>query len=95
MSTDRTSAPFNLGDQTKVRLPLVMLLTLLAFVASAAVVWSGDHSALADHATTLSTHDQRIRKLEENQADIAVMRNDVLWIRRTLELQQQRDRREP
>jgi hypothetical protein len=92
MSSDRTSPPITLADQTKIRLPLVMLLSLLALVATAAVVWSGDHNAVADHASQLATHDSRIRKLEEEQTDIAVMKNDVRWIRSTLE-QQQHDRR--
>lgn len=90
MPTDRTSPPFNLGEQTKVRLPLLMLLGLLAVVASAAVVWSGDHNAVAEHAATLSDHESRLKQVESSRTDIEVVKNDVQWIRRTIEQQQRR-----
>ena len=87
---DENSLPFNLSDTTKVRLPLVMLLGLVGFVASATLAWSSLRSIADGNSNRLTAHDIRLDRLEANQADIAVMRNDVLWIRKTLE---QRDRR--
>ena len=87
---DETQPPFSIGDQTKVRMPLLMLLGLLGVVASATIAWSTLRATGEDHTAQLVAHDARITKLEANQADIAVMRNDVMWIRKTLEA---RDRR--
>lgn len=85
MSSDRTTLPFNLSEQTRVRLPLVLLLALLGVVASAAIVWNGDHRTVADQAMVLVAHDQRLRRLEESQTSIAVMQRDVDWIRKAIE----------
>lgn len=84
---DRVVPQFNFSDDTRVRLPLVMLVSLLALVAGSAIVWSGDHAAVAEHRTKLDDHAARLRTLEESQTDFAVMKNDVKWIRATLEQQ--------
>lgn len=88
--TERIVPQFNFSDETRIRLPLVMLLSLLAVVAASAVVWSGDHSAVAEHKLKLEDHAARLRALEESQTDFAVMKNDVKWIRSTLEQQARR-----
>ncbi|HSV73445.1 MAG TPA: hypothetical protein VLH79_06775 [Chthonomonadales bacterium] len=89
MRGKETLPPITVGEQTKVRLPLAMLLALLGFVAAGAVVISTDRASVADHTTQLADQAARLRKLEDAQGDIRVMKNDVEWIRKTLE--QRRD----
>jgi len=91
MSSD-TTPPISLGEQTKVRMPLLMLVGLLAAVASATVAITTIRAGTESHTLQLAVHDERLNKLEAAQADLALVKNDVNWIRRTLE---QRDRRTP
>lgn len=92
MSTE-TSMPFFAPDR-KVRTTFAVIISLVAVTATAALVWQGvvstqgDHTRqLAGHDATLSGLDFRVRKLEDGAADIAVIKNNVEWIRRELEKQ--------
>ena len=84
MKNDET---LSLGERTAVRLPLLMLIGLLASIAGATLAWATLRGDVGDHTKTLTTHEERIKRLEESQADLAVIRNDVQWIRRTIEQQ--------
>ena len=75
----------NISELTKVRLPLVMLLTLLGVVAAAAALWREDRGMLFQHSKTLSVQESRIRVLEEAQIKIGILENNVEWIRAHLE----------
>jgi hypothetical protein len=83
-----TRPSWKITETTNVRIPLALLLTLLSVVGYAAVKWSGDHNAVADHTIQISEHEGRIKGLEASKAEIAVMQNDVRWIRATIEQQQ-------
>lgn len=95
--SQENNTTFNIGEQTRIRLPLVMLLGLISVVAAGAVIFASlrgaDSSAveqLAGHSRLLAEHNDRLRKLEEGQAAIAVIQNDVGWIRRELEKPQRK-----
>ena len=80
-----TELPFKLHERRAVSIPLAVLIGLLGAVASAAMVWNGDRTALAANTAQLSEHSQRLRKLEEITTQIEIMKNDVEWIRRIME----------
>lgn len=92
-----SNTTFNIGDQTRIRLPLMMLIGLVCVVASGAAIFASlraaDSSAIEQlvvHSRVLAEHNDRLRKLEEGQAAIAVIQNDVGWIRRELEKPQRK-----
>jgi hypothetical protein len=82
-----TTPPIRLSDQTKIRLPLAMLIALVGIAATAAVVWSGDHKAVQE----IPMIELRVRKLEDGAAAIAVMQRDIEWIRKRLEREDRRN----
>lgn len=73
-----------LSERTAVRLPLALLLAGVAAVASATFVYATQRGEVDDHTKTLANHSTRIERLEQSQADLAVIRNDVRWIREQL-----------
>ncbi len=91
-----TAAPF-LDKTSRVRTTLGTLLALVAITASGVAAWAWAMADIRAHDTRIKTHDaqlgsvdSRVRTLEAAQTDIAVMKNDVQWIRRALEQQQGR-----
>jgi hypothetical protein len=105
MTTDTGTTPaIDVRPEGKVRTTLgtagkiIALVVTLTGAGVAAWVW-----AMADirtlnsdrdaHAQSIRTIDSRVRALEAAQTDIAVMKNDVQWIRQTIERQERtRDR---
>ena len=82
----------SVSESTKIRLPLLLLFSLLAVTATATGAWYSQRSDTAEHARKIHEHEQviqknsaRLDKLEDAQAEIAVIKNDVQWIRRELE----------
>jgi hypothetical protein len=82
---EESAPPINLSEHTRVRLPMLMLVAILASVGSAAAVMATHWAALAEHTVKLTEHHIRLQKLEESQMGILVMKNDVEWIRRHIE----------
>ena len=94
MSHDRTSAPFVHADG-RLRTTLGTIGVIITLTAAGVAAWASARNDITTTArdveaqgTEMRAHDARIRKLEEGQADIRVMKNDVDWIRRTLERQE-------
>jgi hypothetical protein len=88
--SNETTPPIRLSDQTKIRLPLAMLIGLIGIAATAAVIWSGDHRIVQELPAQVGAIETRVRKLEDSQTEIAVMKNDVRWIRQAIAEQQTR-----
>ena len=83
----KTEPTLSLNERTAVRLPLIVLLSILAATATAVIAWARLGDVDSVNARAIEVHERRINKLEEGQADLAVIRNDVQWIRRSLEQQ--------
>lgn len=101
-TADKTAAPFIAAPETKVKTTIGVMLALAGVVAGAtasgvaAWIWTqadvrAHEAKLIGHDTQLGAIDNRVRVLENAQTDIAVMRNDVHWIRQALERQQARE----
>lgn len=78
----------SVSEQTRVRLPLLMLLSIVVTTALATVAWSAIKSDIAvisratdDQELRMKDHELRLKELEKAQADIAVIKNDVRWLR--------------
>ena len=71
--------------ESRVRLPLALLFALVASAASAAFAVAMHRGEVADHSRTLANHELRLERVEASQADLAVIRNDVRWIREQLQ----------
>ncbi len=89
--SNETTPSISLSERTKVRLPLVMLVAIVGAVAAAAIDRSNILTSVEAQRAKLVEQDERLRRLELAQAEIAVMRNDVLWIRRALERERARE----
>lgn len=76
--------PYTIAPESRVRLPIALLFALVASAASAAFAVAMHRSEVADHTRTLANHEQRLERVEASQADLAVIRNDVRWIREQL-----------
>lgn len=83
--SESKSPTLQVDEKTKVRLPLLILLALLGTVATAAGAWSMHSSKIGTLQDSAAQHEKRILKIEEQVQDIAVIKNDVQWIRRELE----------
>lgn len=88
-----TTAPF-IDKAARVRTTLGALGALVAITAAGVAAWVWAMADIRAHETRIKGHDthlgaidHRVRTLEAAQTDIAVMKNDVQWIRRTLEQQ--------
>jgi len=89
--SNETTPSISLSERTKVRLPLVMLVAIVGAVAAAAIDRSNILTSVEAQRAKIAEQDERLRRLEVAQAEIAVMRNDVLWIRRALERERARE----
>lgn len=76
-----SNSTVNVSEQMKVRMPLLVLLSIIGATAAATVAWSAIKTDLAEAARSSSDHETRIKELERAQADIAVIKNDVRWLR--------------
>lgn len=90
----RTSAPWSIHEQTRVKIPLVLLVTLCGVASAAAVVWSGDHNRVAEHEQRLDAYDARLQRLDPMATDIEVIKAELKFIRLQLEQLNRRDGRE-
>jgi len=72
------NTPFEIERSSKLVAPLSLILTFTAAVAIAYAAWDSQK-------VTVANHEDRIKKLEQSQVDIAVIKNNVDWIRRSLE----------
>lgn len=79
------SKSLELNEQQKVRIPLPMLVTILAACAAGAFAWASLTNAVTAMQHEIAGHEARIRQLEENQQDLVVIRTNVDWIKKTLE----------
>jgi HAMP domain-containing protein len=92
--TDRTATPFIHPDgRIKTTTGTIVAIVVVTAAGVAAWTWArADIRSLEGEATStrveLKAIDVRVRSLEAAQTDIAVMKNDVQWIRRTIEQQQ-------
>lgn len=84
--------PFDISEKSRVVMPLVAILAALSLTATAAATWSGLRGEVRDTAADVQRTREdlrlvgdRVKKLEDAQSDIAVLKNDVVWIRRYLE----------
>lgn len=82
---NRSSPPIELSEQQRVRIPLAMLIALLGTCAAGAFAWASITNAVTVMQRELAAHDERIKKLEDNQQEIAAVRTNVDWIKRTME----------
>lgn len=73
-----------ISERTAVRLPLALLLAGVAAVASATFAYAIQRTAVDENTRAIINHAARIERLEQSQADLAVIRNDVRWIREQL-----------
>jgi hypothetical protein len=64
---------------------MLMLLSLLGAVIVSTFAVAMHRSDVQANTRALIDHTTRIERLEASQADIAVIRNDVKWIRQILE----------
>lgn len=73
-----TSRPLAISENKRVTLPFIMLCGLLAITASAAIAYNRIETKTEDH-------EERLKRVETKTEDIAVMKNDLQWIRRAME----------
>ena len=83
--SDDSSPPFKVTERTPVTMPVVLLIVLAGAVISSTLAWADLRATDKTHSESISSQEVRIRRLEEGQADIAVIRNNVDWIRRSIE----------
>lgn len=79
MSEDSTP-PFRVNNETNIRMPLYLLMALLAMCGGAVFTWANISGQVADIPAMklqLAAHDAAL-------ADIKVMKNDIRWIVRAL-----------
>lgn len=89
-----TKTPF-IDASSRWRISLGALAAIIAAVAAGVAAWTiaradtrVNTSDIATHEVALKVIDSRVRALENDRTDIAVMKNDVRWIRSMLEQQQ-------
>lgn len=84
MSNYAATPPISINERTNVRLPLALIFAGVAAVAGATLAYAMQRNTVEAHTIALSSHENRIERLEQSQADLAVIRNDVRWIREQL-----------
>ena len=91
-SSSDTSPPISISDRTVVRLPLLVLVSLLGFAGSIALGYGNlktDIESSAQERAHLAQRQEeqaeRIKALERTIADVPLIKNDVQWIRETME----------
>ncbi len=73
-----TTPPISISENTRVRLPLLMLLAIVGSAAGGAVIANTGREKLAEH-------DRRIMRMEEALADMRDVKRDVEWLRKIFE----------
>jgi uncharacterized protein YlxW (UPF0749 family) len=73
------------SEQTLFRLSIAGALSLLSVVATAAVVWAGDHHAVARHEEEIQVLSEQVRALQLAQKEIEVIKANVTSSKTTLE----------
>lgn len=66
-------------------MPLVLWLSLVGVCTTAGVAYANLTRDVQAAERELKADEDRLNVIEKNQADIAVMRNDVEWLRRNAE----------
>lgn len=89
MSQDR---PIRVDGKRLVSLPTAVLITLLGTTATAAIAWNTFKKDLDSTAATVAEHSKRIEAVETKAEDLREMKNDIGWIKKTME-QDRQDRR--
>jgi hypothetical protein len=92
--SDRTATPF-IHPDGRLKTTVGTMIAIVALTGGGVAAWTwarADIRSLEGDANStrveLKAIDVRVRSLEAAQTDIAVMKNDVQWIRRTIEQQQ-------
>lgn len=80
---DSASIPIN--EKTRITTPVILLIALAGGIISATLAWADLRDIDRKHTGDITNHADRIKRLEDNQAKIDVMQNDIDWIRRNLE----------
>lgn len=73
-----TTPPINLSENTRVRMPLLMMLTVVGSVAAGAMVINSGREKLADL-------DRRMMRVEESIGIVRDVQKDVEWLRKLFE----------
>lgn len=80
-----SNPPIHIREKTVVSVPLFILIAGIGPIFMSAVVWTSLRGDVSTNTDKVSNHEERIKKLEESQRDLAVIKNDVMWIRQSLE----------
>lgn len=98
MQKESTAAPF-IHPDSRFKTTPATIIALVVLIGSGVAAWTWARADIAAEQKTnagqdvqLFTLDTRVRSLEAAQTDIAVMKNDVQWIRRSIERQQKEAR---
>ena len=65
MSEEKTATTFNLSEQSRVRLPLALLISLFGAVALATAGWMTVRADVAQHSIQLSALENEVRSSRE------------------------------
>lgn len=76
-----------ISERTIVSTPLVLLLGGLGPIIGFVVLWTTLRGDVSSHSSRLDEHEKRIQRIEERLTDIAVIKNDVAWMRSIMEQQ--------
>lgn len=81
-----------MSSSRRIVAPAGLIMTVTAAIVAATLAWAELKStdtkyadSLRVHSLDLINHQDRISKLEQNQAKIELIRNDVDWIRQMME----------
>lgn len=69
-----------------------VLLTIFGAIATAALGWGALKSDMRATASAVEDHGQRLKAVETKTEDLREMKNDIAWIKQTM--QQDRQRRD-
>ena len=68
-----------------VSMPVAVLVWLISATISAALAWGAMQGDQKMTKTTLEGHEARIQRVETRVEDIREMKNDISWIKQTME----------
>lgn len=75
-----------------VSMPIAVLVAVLAATVSAALALGAFQSDQRATKTALDGHEARIQKVETRVEDIREMKNDISWIKQTMERERRQER---
>lgn len=75
-----------------ISMPVAVLVWLVSATISAALAWGAMQSDQKMAKATMDDHTVRIQKIETKIEDIREMKNDISWIKRTMERERQQGR---